>query len=391
MTARRRVLVFNQFALPRTAPGGTRHVELFEKLETWSAVVLAGRRSMLDQSLVDDHGCLETVPVTRFRGNGPSRVLNWATYSIGALVKGMARRPVDVVYGSSPHLGAAVAGYAVAKVHGARFVLEVRDLWPQILADAGLLSETHPMFRLLKQLERFLYRRADTIVVLARGSIDVIVNEGVDAAKIRFLPNGADTCDFDVDRDRDDLRSEFGFSDTTIVYAGAHGPANGLGLVLDAAEDLQDLDVTFVLVGDGVAKAELVADAGRRGLSNVEFRDPISKAQIPELLAAADVGLHCLADIPLFQHGVSPNKLYDYMAAGLPVLTNTAGEVAAMVEEAAAGEAVSPDGIADGVRYLHGLSSTARLKLGESGREWMAANRSRRAIAHQLEEVLAER
>ncbi len=222
-----------------------------------------------------------------------------------------------MVYGSSPHLGAALAGWLIATVRRAPFVLEVRDLWPQILADSGMLPETSLVYRGLKVLERFLYRRADAIVVLARGSAGVIAGEGIDEAKIHFLPNGAEPADFEVDEPRKELRQELGFEGIVVVYAGAHGPANGLDLALDAAEKLADTKARFVFIGDGVAKAELMADAEARGLANVEFRDPIPKAEIPRVFAAADIGLHCLADVPLFRHGVSPNKLYDYMAAGV--------------------------------------------------------------------------
>ena len=387
----RRVLVLNQFALPRSAPGGTRHVELFERLEGWRATVLAGDKSMLDQAPVPAEGCLETVPVTRFSGNGPSRVLNWASFSAGALVKGLRTGPVDVVYGSSPHLGAALAGWLIATVRRAPFVLEVRDLWPQILADSGMLPETSLVYRGLKVLERFLYRRADAIVVLARGSAGVIAGEGIDEAKIHFLPNGAEPADFEVDEPRKELRQELGFEGIVVVYAGAHGPANGLDLALDAAEKLADTKARFVFIGDGVAKADLMADAEARGLANVEFRDPIPKAEIPRVFAAADIGLHCLADVPLFRHGVSPNKLYDYMAAGLAVVTNTPGEVAQMVEEAGAGTAVGPTEIADGVRHLAELHHSTRAKLGRHGRAWMERNRSRRALASQLETLLDQR
>ena len=338
--ARRRVLVLNQFALPRSAPGGTRHVELFGRLQRWRPVILAGRRALLNQSRVADEGILATVPVTPYSGNGVSRVVNWLSYTLAAFVRGVARRPVDVVYGSSPHLGAALAGLAIARIHRARFVLEVRDLWPRILLDSGMFAESSLVYRALRRLELFLYGQADAIVVLAKGSGWELECDGVDPAKIHFLPNGAEPADFVVDADRNELRRRYGLEGTVVVYAGAHGPANGLDLVLDAVEDLGDTDVRFVLVGDGVAKADLMADARRRRLGNVEFRDPIAKNEIPLLFAAADVGLHCLADVPLFRHGVSPNKLYDYMAAGLPVITNTPGEVAAMVDEAGAGEAV---------------------------------------------------
>jgi glycosyltransferase involved in cell wall biosynthesis len=385
----RSVLVLNQFAPPRSAAGGTRHVELFERLRDWDPLILAGRRSHLEQSLVRDEGALRTVPVTRYSGNGSSRVVNWASYTAMALLRGLFHRRWDLVYGSSPHMGAALAGWLIATAHRAPFVLEVRDLWPQILVDSGMMTERSPVFRTLKSLERFLYRRADAIVVLAKGSVDAILDEGISGDKLHFIPNGADPEDFEVSQDRAVLRERFGFDGTVVVYAGAHGPANGLDLVLDAAERLTGSDITFVLVGDGVMKQELQDEAKRRGITNVDFRSPIPKAEIPQLFAAADIGLHCLADIPLFNHGVSPNKLYDYMAAGLPVITNTPGEVAAMVKEAGAGETVDPDDIASGVRTIQALTAEERAALGCNGRQWMTENRSRRALARKLNSLLS--
>ncbi len=389
LRSKRRVMVFNQFALPRSAPGGTRHVELFERLTGWEATIIAGDKSLLEQAPVVAEGSLRTVAVTRYRGNGLSRIVNWASYSAQAVWRGLTCRRPHVVYGSSPHLGAALAGLIVARARRAKFVLEVRDLWPQILVDAGMMKETAALYRLLKQLERFLYRHADGVVVLARGCVDAVIAEGADPQRVFFVPNGADPEDFDVSEWREDLRDEFAFDGTVVVYAGAHGPANGLDLVLDAAEKLTDTDVEFVLVGDGVSKADLQADAQRRGITNVRFLDPIPKSEIARLFAAADVGLHCLADVALFHHGVSPNKLYDYMAAGLPVVTNTPGEVASMVIEADSGEAVGPRELADGIRRLADLSPSVRAKLGRSGREWMAENRSRRSLAVQLEGILS--
>lgn len=385
---RRRVLVLNQFALPRSAPGGTRHVELFERLEDWETVILAGRRSLLDQSAVVDHGSLRTVPVTPYTGNGVSRVANWLSYTLMALLRGGVRRRLAVVYGSSPHLGAAAAGLIIARLHRAPFVLEVRDLWPRILLDAGMLTERSALYRALRRLELSLYRRADAIVVLAKGAGWELECDGVDLDKIHFLPNGADPSDFAVETDRAQLRQRHGLNGTVVVYAGAHGPANGLELVLDAAQALAGTNARFLLVGDGLAKADLMADARRRGLDNVEFRDPIPKQDIPDLLAAADIGLHCLADLPLFRHGVSPNKLYDYMAAGLPVVTNTPGEVAAMVDEAGAGEAVGPREIAAAVARMAGLEPEVLAKLGDNGRSWMTQHRSRTALADQLATLL---
>jgi glycosyltransferase involved in cell wall biosynthesis len=390
MSRRRRVLALNQFALPRTSAGGTRHVELFGLLQEWDATVLAGSRTLSGQEPVAPEGILRTVPVTRYKGNGAGRLVNWASYCVGALARGATSRKPTVVYGSSPQMGAALAGLIVAKIRRARFVLEVRDLWPQILVEAGTLSENSLLYRTLKRLERFLYRSADAIVVLAEGSISAVVAEGGNHESIVFIPNGADPSDFDVAESRDALRREFGFKDFVVVYAGAHGPANGLDFVIEAAQSLSvdRPEARFVLVGDGVDKPKLQARCADLGLTNVEFRTPIPKDKIPRLFHAADVGLHCLDDVPLFRHGVSPNKLYDYMASELPVLTNTPGDVASMVEQARSGYAVEPTGIADGVRRLFEATPQERSDMGRAGRIFMQDHRSRRAMAARLERLL---
>ena len=176
------------------------------------------------------------------------------------------------------------------------------------------------------------------------------------------------------------------------LYAGAHGPANGLDAVLDAAEAVSTTDpsIRFWLVGDGIAKQGLVTDAARRRLTNVFFHDPVPKSEIPRLLAAADIGLHVLADVPLFYYAISPNKLFDYMAAGRPVLTNTPGEVAALVQKAGAGLAVEPRGIAEGAREMAASSPAQRDAWGGNGRAFVAEHRSRETLAKQLEQLLDE-
>jgi glycosyltransferase involved in cell wall biosynthesis len=381
--------VLNQFALPPTSAGGTRHVELFSRLVGWDALVVAGSRELFSQERIRPDGVLVTVPVTRYSGNGISRVVNWASYAAGAMFKGLVARRPSVVYGSSPQMGAAFAALVIARIRRARFVLEIRDLWPHILAESGTLSPRSGIYRALKALERLLYRHADAIVVLAEGSIEPIVAEGGARERITFIPNGADPSLFAVTRDRASLRAEFGFDGFVVVYAGAHGPANGLDFVLDAADALRDIPVvTFVLVGNGVEKARLADAAARRGLTNLEFRPPVPKQRIPEVLAAADAGLHCLADLDLFRSAVSPNKLYDYIAAGLPSITNTMGAVAEMVEASGAGIATAPSGIADGIRTLLAMSDEERAALGAAGRAFIEAHRSRDAMARRLEGLL---
>lgn len=394
----RRILILNHFAAPRGAPGGTRHVEFTDRLEGWDATVVASDRNYFTRWPTDvlptgaHSTAYRTVRTTGYAGNGLSRVVNWASFAVGAFVVGFRERRLDVVYASSPHLLAALSGWALARLRRARFVLEIRDLWPRVLIDMGQLRESSRLYRLLRALELFLYCHADAIVVLAEGVRRTLVEEErVPEAQVRCIPNGADPRDFEPPASRDELRRRLGVNGQLVVaYTGAHGPANGLELALDAAAALADElpHVRFVLVGDGVDKPRLVAAAADRGVKNVEFHDPIPKAEMPALLGAVDVGLHVLADVPLFRYGVSPNKLFDYMAAGLPVITNTGGEVADLVREADCGLACPPNGIAAAVRAMDTAGPDQRSAWGRNGREFIGRNRSREALAAELAALL---
>jgi glycosyltransferase involved in cell wall biosynthesis len=385
------VLVLNHFARPRGASGGTRHVDLFGLLAKWDVIVIAADRSYLTPDTRDDSDdVVRMVRTIAYEGAGGRRMLNWLSYAAAAFVAALRGKRPNVVYGSTPHLLAPVAGWLVARRYRVPFILEVRDLWPQILVEMGRLVSGSWTHRVLSGIEEWLYRRAVRIVVLAEGVGDELVRRGVDGAKIVVIPNGAAPADFAVSTPRDELRDRYGFRDVVFVYAGAHGPANGLDLLLDAAELVRDdhPEARFALFGDGPSKVELVATARSRGLDNVEFHDPVPKSAMPGVLAAADVGVHVLADVPLFGYGVSPNKVVDYMAAGLPVLTNSPGVVGDLVASSGAGMAVEPGELEDGIRTVLRLSPEQRAAHGDAGRVFIARERSPAVLAKRLEGLL---
>lgn len=384
----KRVLVLNHFAIPTNSAGGTRHVELFSRLTDWSYLIVIANRGAANQESVAPTIGFAPVPTMSYEGNNWRRIANWLSYAGSATLYFSVGRKPDVVYASSPHLLAGLSGYVLSKRWRAPFVLEIRDLWPQVLADMGQLNEQSAVYRGLKELEAFLYQQADAIVVLAEGTADYLVERGVPRSKITYVPNSADPSDFEVETDRDELRRRYGFDKRTFVYAGAHGPANGLDLLIDAAATLSDTNIEIVMVGDGVAKADLVALAESSGVANVRFMDPIPKQAIPELLAAADVGVHVLADVPLFRYGVSPNKVFDYMAAGLPVLTNTPGGVSEFVLGAEAGVAVPPGDLTTGLVAFAEMHQDELDRLGANGRKYMAENQSRTQMSGRLQALL---
>jgi glycosyltransferase involved in cell wall biosynthesis len=388
---RRFVVVLNHFAAPLDAPGGTRHVELFSRLPGWNATIIAASRNLLSgkHSHTDDP-IWSPVWVNRSSG-GSSRVLSWVVYSVTAFARGLALPRPDVVYASSPHLLAGLSGLALARARRTHFVFEVRDLWPQVLVDMGFTKEGSFLHRAMRALESALYKTAEVIVVLTPGVQHQLAERGF-GDKVRLIPNCADPADFDPGAAKEELRRRYGLEGFVVIYAGAHGKANGLDLVLDAAGQIaSDLpQVRFLMVGDGPMKQHLVDRVAAERLSNVSFLDPVPKRQMPALLGAADAGLHVLADVPLFRYGVSPNKIFDYMAAGLPLLTNTPGEMTELIERAGSGVAVAPSEIARGVRLLVSADREQRARWGDAGRGFMLEGASRRAMAARLTQMLTE-
>lgn len=372
-----RVLVFNHFASPEGQPGGTRHVELYGRIEGWSCEIIAANRNYLTRLPQRSYRpnrttYYRTVWTWPYAGNGIPRVTNWVSYAFTATIRGLLTRRPTVVVGSSPHLLAPVAAWFVARVRRVPFVLEVRDLWPQVLLEMGQLQAGSRLYRILDHLAAWLQSRADAIVVLAPGVATSLVERGADPTRVHLVSNGADLMPPIADRPaaRAALGADGDHDEVLVVYAGTFGLANGLDMALDAAADLavDHPEVRFVFVGDGPTKAALVARAEREHLANVHFEDARPKSAMPEVLGAADIGLHVLADVGMFSFGVSPNKVFDYLAAGLPVLTNVPGDVGALVTENGAGVAVGPDALADGVRRLLDAGSAERTAMGERGR-----------------------
>jgi glycosyltransferase involved in cell wall biosynthesis len=254
----------------------------------------------------------------------------------------------------------------------------------------GWLRSTSAVAQVLRGVETFLYKNADAVVVFTPGIRFALVQLGVEPRKIRVIPNTSDPERFRVPVDKATVRDQYGLNGFVVMYAGGHGLTNGLDRVVDAAAVLADThrEVRFVLVGDGVRAKAVRARAARLRLANIQFLPPVAKREIPALFAAADVGLHVLDDVPLFAYGVSPNKLFDYMAAGLPVITNVPGETAHLVNTWDTGIAVAPDEIVSGVRALLEGGTKRRQEMGDHGRDLVARQYSRQAATTELQRLL---
>lgn len=316
-----------------------------------------------------------------------SRLASYATFALWSAVAGARAPRPDVVVASSPSLPSAAAAAALAAARGARFLLEVRDLWPDSAIAMGLVRDRRTI-AVARALERYCYARAERIVALTEGIRDGMVALGVNPAKITLITNGVD---LEIGAGAAPAAVPVPDDAFVAMYVGAHGTYSSLETVLDAAAALgNEGGIRFVLVGSGDQKARLVADAARRGLANVHFVDAVPKREVPAWLARADVCLLPYQDRELFA-GALPNKAFDYMGAGRAIVAAApAGELTGLVERAGCGVAVPPEdgrALAEAVRRL-AADRAGTGEMGDRGRAYALEHYDRRALAERFVSVV---
>jgi colanic acid biosynthesis glycosyl transferase WcaI len=320
------------------------------------------------------------------RGIG-RRGLDHLSFMLTSVLFGLPRLGrVDVVIASSPTLFSALSGWLIARLRRVPFVLEVRDLWPEAIVELGLLRRG-PATSALYSLARFLYRQAARVVVVTEAFADRLAAQGVPRSKLVVIPNGSDTQLFATAHDATAARASLGVGGFVVAYVGTHGASHGLHAVLDAAA--VQPEVSYVLVGDGAERDRLLAERDRRGLCNVTMLPSLSKAQVAEVYAAADVCLVPLRDVPLFETFV-PSKLFEVLAAGRPVVGALRGEARAILERSGGGLAVAPESgveIAAAVAMLRG-DPALREEMGRRGRAFVQAHYDRDALAARYLDLL---
>ncbi|PTP03437.1 glycosyltransferase WbuB [Vibrio splendidus] len=253
----------------------------------------------------------------------------------------------DVVFATSTPLTAGIPGISARWLRRKPFVFEVRDLWPELPKAMGVI--TNPLvLKLMSLLEYASYRSAHRCIGLSPGIVEGIKARGVDANNVALVPNGCDLAIFNSQsNDNEKWRpAEVSDNDFMAVFTGTHGMANGLGAALSAAKVLKQRnrsDIKLVLIGQGKLKEQLIEEAKIHDLDNVVFHSPVNKDKLAGLMRSADLGMQLLANIPAFYFGTSPNKFFDYISAGLPILNNYPGWLAGIIKEHECGYVVEPE------------------------------------------------
>ncbi len=266
--------------------------------------------------------------------------LKFALKSIGIALT----EDYDVVFATTTPLTAGIPGIFARWLRKKPFVFEVRDLWPELPKAMGVIQNPIVLFA-MSCLEWISYRSAHRCIGLAPGIAKGIAERGVNQKNIKAIPNG---CDLSIFENYDKPWRPAGVQsdDLMAIFTGTHGMANGLDAALDVAKELKQRgrnDIKLVLIGQGKLKPSLQARAIQLELDNVIFHDPVDKKTLAGLMASADLGMQLLANVPAFYYGTSPNKFFDYIAAGLPVLNNYPGWLADYIQQEQCGFAVVPD------------------------------------------------
>lgn len=343
-----KIWIFNHYAKTPNYAGGSRHFDLAKELikKGHEVTIFASSfNHLLKKETIEyernNYYKEEIIENVRFvwlktiqYNNSFKRILNMISYSIKSyrIAKKMARlsKP-DIIIGSSVHPLAAIVGYRVSNITGSLFYFEERDLWPQTFIDFGKISSINPLAIILYKIEKYLYNRSHRIIVLFEKAVNYVESRGVDNNKVIYIPNGVDIKRYQNIEKDNEIYKIFPPKNQIVIYIGSHGIANHLSPLLDVAYYLQYVEknnsVHFVFVGNGPLKSSLIEDVRKKNLENITFMDPIPKSKIPYLLSLADLSMISIKKSPLYKWGFSMNKLYDYMAAGLPIMIYSNGQV----------------------------------------------------------------
>jgi len=303
------------------------------------------------------------------------------------------RRKVDVVYAVLPPLPLGVAACAIAKTSGARLVVNIQDIYPDIAVALNYI--TNPIVvTFFRAMERWIYRQSERVVVISEGFRENLISKGTPPAKVRVVPNWADADQIVPGSRENAFRREGGATDNEllVLYSGGLTHNADLETVLDAALLLRGTPIRFVIVGDGVQKQVLLEKARLAALDNVKFLPFQPLDRYPEVLAASDVTLVSLNSGATFAS--VPSKVYKQMAAARPIVavTNPGNELSRLIGDAQCGVAVAPGNVQELAHVLQVASHQreAFAEMGRRGRAYLERNCSRRVCVAQIENVLID-
>jgi len=310
---------------------------------------------------------------------------SWRAFWLGLRL----REKPDVISGVSVHPLAALSAWALSVVKRSRFYVELTDLWPEVLIDFGKLSPRSPVTWCLRALEKFLYRRAQRIIMIWPRTEDYVRRLRISPEKVVWIPHVAELSRYVALTPYDGvIRNKF-----TVMYVGSFVSFMAMDEILKAAKVLQErgrTEVRFVFVGGGTDTEKLIRLAEDLELRNVKFPGLVPKKDVARVMSEADAFVVSLRKVPLLKYGISLNKGCDYLASGRPTIL--AGEPGYdPIREAQAGLSVpaeNPVALADAIEALMAFTQEERVQMGQNGREYVRRVHALPILAERYERTL---
>ena len=405
------IWILNHYAKTPDMSGGTRHYDLGRELvkRVHKVTIFASgfehsskrhiKIKPKDKFRVEDFNgvrfvWLKTIP---YYSNNWRRIINMISYGVRVLRVVKKFEKPDVIIGSSVHPFAVIAAWWLARRYKTKFIFEVRDLWPQTVVEMGVIKSTGIPAKLLYAWEKFMYKKADKIIVLLPYAENYIKNKGIDPKKIIWIPNGVDLERFDNSEPLNSSLKIFGvfmkYQDKfKVIYTGAHGIPNGLDIIIEAATLIKKRapKVHFIFLGEGTEKKRLESKARTLKLNNITFYSSVPKSSIPSVLSLADCLIVSIPNFDIYKYGISLNKLFDYLASMKPIIMagNPKNNIVRDVRAGIAVESGNPEILAEGILKIQKMSEEEREQLGANGRAYVEKYHNIKILADKLEKIL---
>ncbi|WP_138479706.1 glycosyltransferase family 4 protein [Dyadobacter bucti] len=317
------------------------------------------------------------------------RLRGYLSFTFSSIWAGIfyAKDRYDVILVTSPPLFTAISAIVLSWFKHLPIVMEIRDLWPESVIDTGILTNRF-LIKFSYRFEKYICKKARLISVLTPAFRDVLIRKGIAAEKIALIPNAADfylsekiMADFDVNafRYEHNLAGKF-----VILYVGAHGVANHLVQMIQAAELLKDTNALFLLIGDGMQKEMLIQEVMKRDLANIRFLDTVDKSEVFKYILASNMGASVLKKTETFKT-VYSNKTFDYFSCKKPILMAIDGISRKLVEDACAGifvEPENPEDFAEKIRFYMQNPDLLPIQ-GENGYRYAKTHFDREALSEK--------
>ena len=333
------------------------------------------------------------VKTPKYQGNGVGRIKNISTFmwKLRTNYKMIADKyKPDAVIASSTYPLDIYPAYRIANRCNAKLCFEIHDLWPLSPMEIGGFSKNNPAIFILQRAEDFAFKNSDVIVSILPDADKHIKERGFSTDKFVYVPNGIIVNDEKKNPPKEktierleQLKKEGYF---LVGYTGNHSPANVLDTLIDAGKETTDKKIKYVLVGKGNVKNELIEYAKANNVSNVEFLDPVLKDNMDNVLQLLDICFISLKKQNLFNYGVSPNKLFDYMMAARPVIYAVEASNDP-VKDCGCGISVpaeNPKAVVEAVMKIKKLSDEEKVEMGKRGREYVLENHMYHPLAERF-------